>query len=213
MTGWFTSRNGAITLTVLIALVIGLALLSAIATQGLSARTTAATPLAMSFAVFCFGGVLYAGRAMWKWQIENNASHLIWERGFVIAAVLATVLGLVLLEDILHTAGDSVLARLGMVAYLFGAAVVVVAETAYLGKGDWIYPQVVLYVVLAFLAQAAFGVALLQTGLVAAWAGWTTVIWNLAWLVVMLIVRPRDIYFPVLHHVAPLVIGIALLVG
>src|SRR5215216_1236386 len=141
MRTWFMSRNGAITLTVLIAVVMGLVLLNGIATQGLSPRTIAASLLALSFVIFNFGGVLYAGRAMWRWQIEETASHLIWERGFVIAAVLATVLGLVLLEDILHTAGDSVLARLGMVAYLFGAVVVVVAETAYLGKGDWIYPQ------------------------------------------------------------------------
>jgi hypothetical protein len=114
---------------------------------------------------------------------------------------------------LLRSAGDSFMARLGMVAYLFGAVVVIVAETAYLGKRDWIYPQIVLYVVLAFLAQTAFGASLLQTGFVAGWVGWVTIIWNLGWLFVMLFVRPSDIYFPVLHHVAPLIIGIALLVG
>lgn len=212
MRAWFTSRNGIITLTILVALVAGLALLSALATQGLSARNIAASLLVLSFVLFGVGGVLYTGRAFLKWQIEETSSHLIWERGFVIVAVLATVLGLALLEDILRDTGESVLARLGMVAYLFGAVVVVVAETAYLGKRDWIYPQIVLYVVLAFLAQAAFGVSLLQTGLVAGWVGWATVIWNLGWLLIMLFVRPRDIYYPVLHHVAPLIIGIALLV-
>jgi hypothetical protein len=211
MRTWFTSRNGAITLTILIALGAGLALLSAIATQGVSARTIAASLLVLCIVVFTFGGVLYAGRAFLKWQIDETSSHLIWERGFVIGGVLATVLGLALLEDMLRTAGEPVLSRLGMVTYLFGAVVVVVAETAYLGKRDWIYPQIVLYVVLAFLAQAAFGAALLQTGLVAGWVGWATIIWNLGWLLVMLFVRPSDIYFPVLHHIAPLIIGIALL--
>jgi hypothetical protein len=91
--------------------------------------------------------------------------------------------------------------------------VVIVAETAYLGKRDWIYPQIVLYVVLGFLAQAALGASLLQTGLVAGWVGWFTIIWNLACLVLLLIFSPRNIYFPVLHHLAPLIIGIALLVG
>lgn len=212
MRTWFTSRNGVITLTILIALGAGLVLLSAIATQGLSARTIAASLLVLCFVVFTFGGVHFAGRAFLKWQIDETSSHLIWERGFVIGGVLATVLGLALLEDMLRAAGEPVLSRLGMLAYLFGAVVVIVAETAYLGKRDWIYPQIVLYVVLAFLGQAAFGASLLQTGLVAGWAGWTTVIWNIAWLLIMLIVRPRDIYFPVLHHVAPLIIGIALLV-
>lgn len=212
MRPWFTSRSGIITLTILIALVAGLALLSAIATQGLSTRTIAASLLVLCFVVFTFGGVLYAGRAFFKWQIDETSSHLIWERGFVIGGVLATVLGLALLEDMLRAAGEPVLSRLGMVTYLFGAVIVIVAETAYLGKRDWIYPQIVLYVVLAFLAQVAFGASLLETRLVAGWVGWTTIIWNLAWLLIMLIVRPRDIYFPVLHHVAPLIIGIALLV-
>lgn len=189
-----------------------MALLSAIAAQGLSERTIAASLLILCFIVFTFGGVLFTGRAFLKWQIAETSSHLIWERGFVIGGVLATVLGLALLENMLRAAGEPVLSRLGMVTYLFGAVVVVAAETAYLGKRDWIYPQIVLYVILAFLAQAAFGASLLQTGLVAGWAGWAVILWNLGWLLVMFIVRPRDIYFPVLHHVAPLLIGIALLI-
>ncbi|MBI5670416.1 MAG: hypothetical protein HZC41_20675 [Chloroflexi bacterium] len=210
MRTWTMSRNGAITLTAIIAIGIGLVILSGMVNQGLSERTAAGSLLALSFVVFGFGGMLYFGRAISKWQIEE-ASHLIWERGFVVAAVLATVLGLVLLDDMLHAAGDSIFARLGMAAYFFGAVVVVAAETAYLGKRDWLNPQIVLYVIMAFLAQASFGVSLLQTGLVAGWVGWVTIIWNLGWLLVMLIVRPRDIYYPVLHHVAPLIIGIALL--
>lgn len=207
-----TSRNGTLALTILIALGAGLALLSAIAAQGLSMRTAAASLLILCFVVFTFGGVLFMGRVFLKWPNAETSSHLLWERGLVIGGVLATVLGLALLEELLRAAGEPVLSRLGMMTYLFGAVVVVVAETAYLGKRDWIYPQIVLYVVLAFLAQAAFGASLLQTGLVAAWAGWATILWNLGWLLVMLIVRPRDSYYPVLHHVAPLIIGIALLV-
>lgn len=211
MRTWLTSRTGSIALTTLIAIGVGLALLSAIAAQGVSARTIAASLLVLCFIVFAFGGVLFTGRAFLGWQIDEASSHLIWERGFVIGGVLATVLGLALLEDLLRTAGEPVLSRLGMVTYLVGAVVVIAAETAYLGKRDWLYPQIVLYVVLAFLAQTAFGASLLQTGLVAEWAGWATVLWNIAWLFYMLIIRPRDIYFPVLHHVAPLIIGIALL--
>jgi hypothetical protein len=209
MTTWFMSPNGAIRLAVAIAIVTGLALLRALATQGLSVRTIAASLLVLCFIIFIFGGVLFTGRAFWGWPIDN--SHMSLERGFIIGAVLATVFGLALLEDLLRTAGDYVLSRLGIVAYLFGAVVVVVAETTELDRRGQVYPQIVLYVVVAFLAQAAFGAALLRTGLTAGWAGWATVIWNLGWLLVMLIVRPSDIYYPVLHHVAPLIIGIALL--
>lgn len=207
-----TSRNGIMMLTALIITGAVLALLSAVATQGLSAHTTAASLLALSFVIFLWGGVLYAGRAFLKWHGAETAAYLHWERGFVIVAVLAAVLGLALLEDMLRAAGEPVLSRLGLVAYLFGAVIVVAAETTSLDSRNSVYPQIVLYVLLAFLAQAAFGASLLQTGLVPGWVGWVTVIWNLGWLLVMLIVRPRDIYFPVLHHVAPLIIGIALLV-
>jgi hypothetical protein len=203
------SPTGAITLTVLIAIGAGLALLRALATQGLSPRTLAASLLVLSAVIFGFGAALFMGRAFWNWPISS--SHLLWERGFIIAAVLATVLGLALLEDLLRAAGDTVLARLGMMTYLFGAIVLVVAETASLSGRSLVYPQLVLYVVLAFLAQATFGAALLRSGMVAAWAGWATVIWNPGCLLFMLIVRPEDSYYPWLHHVAPLIIGIALL--
>lgn len=178
----------------------------------LSERQITASLLILCFVVFAVGGILYTGRAIWKWPVGETAGYLRWERGFVIAAVLVTVLGLVLLEGMLHDAGDSVVARLALVTYGFGAVVVVVAETTYLTTRAWVYPQIVVYIVLAFLAQAAFGLSLLRTGLVAGWVGWATIIWNLGWLVVLPIVTPRDIYFPVLHHVAPLLIGIALLV-
>jgi len=179
----------------------------------LAERQITAILLIACFLVFTVGGILFTGRIIWKWPAAQTPSFLRWERGFVIAALLVNMLGLVLLEDMLRTAGDSIIARLALVAYLVGAAIVMVAEMSYLHNREWVYPQIVLHVVLAFLAQAAFGVALLQTGLVASWAGWTTIIWNLAWLVILTITSPRNMYFPALHHVAPLIIGIALLVG
>lgn len=211
MRTWITSRSGITTLSVLIAIGAVLALLSAIVTQGLSIKSLAASLLILGFVVFTIGGVLFAGRAFLNWQIENADAYLTWERSLVIIGVLLNVVGLALLEEMLRAAGDSFLARAGMVTYFFGAVIVVSAETAYLGKRDWIYPQIVFYVIVAFVAQAAFGAALLQTGLVAGWVGWATILWNMTWLLIMLTVRPRDIYFPVLHHVAPLLIGIALL--
>lgn len=204
-----------IALSVGIAVLVGLVLLVMIIDQGLTVRSGTASLMIFGFVVFGVGGMLYTGRAIWEWPAAQTARYLLWERGVVIAALLLNVWGLVLLEAMLHDAGDSSIARLGMVTYLFGAVVVVVAETTYLGKHEstreWNYSQVVFYVVLAFLAQGAIGAALIQTELVAAWVGRATIIWNLAWLVILLIFSPRNIYYPVLHHVAPLLIGIALL--
>ncbi len=177
----------------------------------LSERQIAAILLIACFPIFTIGSILFTGRTMWKWTSGQTPEFLHWERGFVIAALLVNVLGLVLLEDMIHTTGGLIVARLALATYLIGAVVIVVAEMTYLHNRDWVYPQIVLHVVLAFLAQAAMGLALLQTNLVASWVGWTTIIWNFAWLVILVIVSPRNIYFPALHHVAPLVIGLALL--
>ena len=85
-------------------------------------------------------------------------------------------------------------------------------EALSLSQGyEKLYALIVIYVVLAFLAQAVLGGSLLQSGLLAAWIGWLAILWNIAWLVALPVTSPRDIYFPVLHHVMPLVIGIALL--
>jgi hypothetical protein len=212
MRTWFTSWKGAAALSVVLTVTVGLVLLAVANKQDFSERSIAAGLLVISFVVFSGGGILYTGRAIWKWPAGQAPIYLLWERGFVIAAVLATTLGLVLLADTLDRVAASVAAPLGMMTYLIGAVVVVVAETSYLGRHDWVYPQIVLYVVLAFLAQAAFGVALLHSDLVARWVGWATILWNLSWLVALCILSPRNVYYPALHHAAPLLIGIALLV-
>jgi hypothetical protein len=177
-----------------------------------SEQVVAGSLLILSGVIFTVGGILYTGRAIWKWPAGESLGYLRWERGFVMAAVLVAVLGLVLLERILEAAGDTLLAPLGMTTFLIGAVIVIVAETFHLSGQEWVYAPIVVYVVLAFLAQAVFGVALLRTGLLPGWVGWATVIWNLAWLVALPIISPHDIYYPVLHHAAPLMIGIALLV-
>jgi hypothetical protein len=177
----------------------------------LSERQLTASLLILCFLVFLVGCILFIGRAIWKWPTAQTPTYLIWERSFIMTAVLITALGLTLLENLLRDAGDPFIARLGLLTYLIGAIVVIVAETTLISTGRSAYAQIVFYVVVAFLAQAAFGLSLLRTGLVAGWVGWATIIWNLGWLVVLPLVTPHDIYFPVLHHVAPLFIGIVLL--
>lgn len=211
MTKWFTSPYRVLTVAVVSLVLTVLSLLVVISAQGVSERTVAASLLVLTFAVFEIGGILFTGRTMLNWPIENRGSHMRWERSFVILPTILTALGLVLLADLLRAAGDTFLAQLGMATYLFGAVLVVSAEAKFIDNDEWNYPQVVTFVVLALLAQAAFGGALLQTGLMAAWVGWVTVIWNLGYLLIILIVRPREVYYPAIHYVAPLIIGLGLL--
>src|SRR5688572_13700121 len=178
----------------------------------LSERQITAILLILCFVVFAVGGILFMGRAMLKWPAAESPAYLIWERGTILAAALINLLGFVLLEGMLRAGGESIFARVGLIITVIAVAVLAVTEAAFMSNRALPESQIVIYIVLAFLAQAAFGAALLRTDLVPGWVGWATIIWNLAWLVILPIFSSRDIYYPVLHHAAPLMIGIALLV-
>lgn len=128
------------------------------------------------------------------------------------AAILVAALGFVLLERLLQAAGDGILAPLGLVVFLIAVVLVLTAETSSLSRQKYDYAPIVVFVILAFLGEATFGASILRTGLLPAWVGWATVIWNLGWLVILPIARPQDIYYPWLFYVAPELIGILLLV-
>lgn len=161
-------------------------------------------PLALGVFLFLNRNGIQAGA-------PRSTALFVWERGSILAAVILTALGLALLDGVLDGTNGRVLARLGVSAYFFGAVLLVTAEAMRLPEGRPFYPLIVIYVVLAFLGQAALGVALLQSNLLPAWIGWVTIAWNMGLLVVLPIVTPGDIYFPVQHHLAPIVIGIVLL--
>ena len=145
-------------------------------------------------------------------NIPRTTTFVMWERSILALAVVLTMIGFVLLEGYLATTNGGVFARIGASTYFFAAGLVVVAETLGFTLGyQQTYGVVVAYVIMAFLAQASFGVALLQSGVVASWIGWGAILWNLAWLVALPLISPQDIYFPILHHLGPLMIGIALL--
>jgi hypothetical protein len=168
--------------------------------------------LILSGIIFLPGGMLYAGSNIWKWPIGNTHRYLLWERGFVMAALLVALLGLRILEGMLEAAGDKILAPSGMSLLVIGAGVVIFAEAYSISRKEWVYAPIVMFVILAFLAQALFGGALLRTGFLPGWIGWATILWNLGWLVILPMARPKDMYYPWLHYVAPVLIGIGLLV-
>jgi hypothetical protein len=169
--------------------------------------------LILSSMIFVPAGLLYTGRAIWKWPAAQSPGYLYWERSLVMAAILMATLGFILLERLLEAAGDRILAPLGMAIFLIGAILVLAAESFSLKLQEYLYAPIVVFVVLAFLGQAVFGLSILRTGILPGWVGWTAVSWNLAWLVILPIARPQDMYYPWLHYVIPLVIGITLLLG
>ena len=142
-----------------------------------------------------------------------TGTYLIWERGFLISAVVLTALSFVLLAEMLEARGDQVFARLGSTTFLIASVILVTAELMGLPFGDPNYRLIVAYVVLALIGQAVLGLSVLWTHLLQGWIGWAAIAWSMGWLVFLVIANPDDVYFPILHHVIPLVIGVSLLAG
>ncbi len=179
----------------------------------LSIERAAGFSLVLGFVANLAGVLMFFIRGGTGGGTPPSHTYFVWERSFLMAAVILTAIGFVLLEGHFHNTNGRVLARTGATAYLFAGFLLVAAEGLSLSPGfeNRRFALFAIYVVLAFLAQAAIGGALLQSGLLATWIGWVTILWNLGWLVVLPVITPEDIYFPILHHLMPLLIGSALL--
>jgi hypothetical protein len=175
--------------------------------------------LVLSNVVLLPGLLMFWFRGGQRGGAPPSPAYYVWERSLILTAIVLTAIGFMLLEGHLLATDGRVLARAGAFAYLFAGVLGVAAEALTLSQGYQsdhpaelnVYGLLVTYVVLAFLAQATLGDALLQSGVLAAWIGWVTILWNLVWPVALPLTTLPDIYFPVLHHFAPLLIGIALL--
>lgn len=176
-----------------------------------STQRIAAGLLLAGIIPLAIGVALFLGRGGVAGGAPRSSTRFAWERGSIMAAVILTALGLLLLETLFRSTAGEPLGRLGASAYFLGAAVLVTSESLTLSEsGGSHYPLIVIYVVVALLGQAAIGGALLLGGLLPAWIGWSVVAWNLGWLVILPLATPGDMYFPVVHHAAPLLIGVAL---
>jgi hypothetical protein len=173
----------------------------------------AGTLLGLSFVVCMIGVVMFTARNGTAGQPAPSFAYFVLERGLFMGAVVITALGLAALAAIVGEAhGDALVpARLAAATYAIATVALLIGEASGLRSEHPPYALIVAYVVLAFLAQAAFGALLVRTGFLPAWIGWAAIVWNIGWLVVLPIISPGDIYFPVLHHPVPLLVGIALL--
>lgn len=159
--------------------------------------------------------------------IGHNPGAWRWANVLMGAAAILLVSGLALVAALL---GDATLARLGLTIFTI-AAVMWVVFSAYratvpiqvadmMASGgsipayhqalaQWAGALFTTYATLAFLSLAAYGGAIIQTGLLAGWVGWATVIFSLGLLLLMLVMGDTLPYF---HYLPPLLIGILLLI-
>ncbi len=179
----------------------------------LTARSLTGGLLLASVALSFVGIMMFTFRVFLHAPAGTRPGYYQWERGFIISGVVALALGLAALNSLLRQAGDPLLSDVGLTAFVIGAVMLILAEVSWLTKAglpDGLTGALVhLAVVLLFLAQAAYGAACLQTGLLPGWLGWFTVIWNIGWLAVLF--RAKDPYYPVLHFVLPILAGVTLL--
>ena len=84
--------------------------------------------------------------------------------------------------SVLSGSGDRLLARLGTIAYLVGVVLWIVDDALDLAGGQFIFELERDYVVLACLAIAAFGGAILRTRILPRWVGGMAVVWAVLYL-------------------------------
>lgn len=130
----------------------------------LGERRVAGSLLVTGFAMLVVAAVLYGDGAY-------PAGHA-WQSNALTVGLVLTLLGLTALQVVLTDSGDRLLARLGTIAYL--------------GGGRFIYELERDYVVLACLAIAAFGGAILRTQILPRWVGGIAVVWAVVWTVLYL---------------------------
>ncbi len=152
-----------------------------------------------------------------------------WDTGLFISGVMVMLMGLAMLTMLFRDAGDRVFAPLALIAFLFGAVLLVIdiafglgvdpvaaQETArtgvvpgyYLALNQWTQTLFVIYTILAFSALAVYGGAVLTTRMLPHWVGWLAIVYGLAGLGLVGFTGDAD---PFLHLVMPIVIGILLL--
>jgi hypothetical protein len=167
-------------------------------------------------------------------QLQAIAAHrAAWLAiaGCFAVGVLLTLAGFVLLAAALHEAGDRVWGALGQAAFAFGAVlwlasiafratatVTAAKETAATGTipvwfdpmRSWAGALFAIYMVLAYLALAAFGRALLATPLAPRWLALTHLIFGLVGAAGFL-ARVPAFAPPLMIHLLPGILGLNLL--
>lgn len=170
-----------------------------------------------------------------KEYLELIASHRgvwLWIAASFAVGVLLTLAGLIVLGTVLRSQGEHLWTELGQAAFLFGSilwlASIAFRATATISAAEetmstgtvplWFQPMrnwsgaiFAAYMVLAYLALAAYGKAFLQVQLVPSWVAWTHVVFGLVGALGF-IVRIPLFDPPLMIHLVPGILGIVLLV-
>jgi hypothetical protein len=165
--------------------------------------------LLLAFVLNLGGVLMYAAGTEYGWVGETPTYHA-WERALFMSSYVAAALGSAVLEPALAEAGAAIFGRLAAIAFPMAATVALVMEAVSF-HGAKPYALIVVTVLLLFGAELLLGAAVLASRLVPAWVGWVAVVWDVAWPAILPIVSPGDPYYPILHAIPLLMIGIPLI--
>ena len=166
--------------------------------------------------------------------VAANVTRWRWGNIFMGAAMVPLLAGLSMLTMLLE-GKERVFSRLGLLGVLVPAGLWLVfsafrgvvtvrvaqemtaagagapgaAPAFYAPLAQWMFALFFIYAALGFLALAAYGVSLLQAGLLPAWVGWATLLFSVAMLIVLFIQGDN---LPAFHYLPGLVIGVLLLI-
>jgi len=145
--------------------------------------------------VFWLGARTFPGLTLESVE-ANLAGHLWTSINFLVATVI-TLAGLALLTHVLRNAGDDYLSALGLLFFAFGAVfwslhlafrMTVLVQAAeewrvtstapiwFESWSEWAALLFVIYSISAYIGLAAYGGAVLKTGWLPRWLGWTCIV-------------------------------------
>ena len=173
----------------------------------------------------------------WKLPLDAKLDHVAkhrrdwwWISIWSLVGIFLMTAGLAGLTQLISADGEPVLAFVSFGGYLvalFAWVFALIAQAATVSRAateraetgktpSWIHPfwdagylAEGVWIVGANIAYAVVGIAILQSGVVAAWAGWATIGLGVLIPIAVLLIRNG---FPQLAEVAPFVLGIALII-
>lgn len=181
----------------------------------------AAGLLIVGAVIFWLGATTFPGMSLE--EITANLPAHLWTSGTFLLAVFITLVGLALFTLALREAGDRFLSILGLLAFAFGSIFWTMHVAFRLTVMPWAADEFSrtamppawfqpwrnwsgllfgIYSVLANLALVAYGGAILETGLLVRWAGWTCVVLGL--------LAAPSFGPPLFIHLTPWLVGILL---
>ena len=177
------------------------------------------------------GGPVIFGQPPREWLrlIHEHPRPWRWATLSFIGAILVTLFGLDLLAGLLRATGDPGFASVGLIAFAAGSVLWLAYLAARLTVDPWAGKELAatgeipesyaplrlwngaLFTVFSYLAFAGmllFGAAILATPFLPHWLGWATLIYSAGGLALHTITHDS---LPIMHHQAPFVIGVELL--